>query len=351
MYTITLEVNQICNLRCSYCYLGEKSNRIMTDKVAHQGLEIAFLNVEKHKDRRLWVDFVGGEALLSFSFLRKLVEYIEKTATERNITVSYSITTNGSIMTNEILVWLIKNRVHLKLSIDGKAEIHDRNRKTIAGAGSYASIAKNIAFFKEYETQAEQYIQVAHVITQNNYEEAFESVSHLVENLGFKVVDSSIDVVHRWTKEQLDRLADEWKRILLYFIKRSKEGNEFLWGPFLDLQKYDKVEKSGFCGVGIIRTYISVDGKIFGCAANLAESGCLGDVERGVSIEKIKQYRQLAQSTEICLDCNVHRSCQNKKCIMNSLAYSGRTDGYNPDMCYFENKKIKIWEEYQRSKN
>ena len=65
MYTITLEVNQICNLRCDYCYLGEKTNQKMTEETAHKGLEIAFLNVEKHRDRRLWVDFVGGEAFLN----------------------------------------------------------------------------------------------------------------------------------------------------------------------------------------------------------------------------------------------------------------------------------------------
>ena len=60
MYTITLEVNQICNLRCTYCYLGKKTNQKMSERIAYNGLEIAFLNVEKHKDRRLWVDFVGG---------------------------------------------------------------------------------------------------------------------------------------------------------------------------------------------------------------------------------------------------------------------------------------------------
>ena len=77
MYTITLEVNQICNLRCTYCYLGRKTNQKMSEQIAYKGLEIAFLNVERHRDRRLWVDFVGGEALLSFPFLKQLVEYIE----------------------------------------------------------------------------------------------------------------------------------------------------------------------------------------------------------------------------------------------------------------------------------
>ena len=39
MYTITLEVNQICNLRCTYCYLGRKTNQKMSEQIAYKGLE------------------------------------------------------------------------------------------------------------------------------------------------------------------------------------------------------------------------------------------------------------------------------------------------------------------------
>ena len=99
----------------------------MPEKVARYGLEIAFLNAEKHKDRRLWVDFVGGEALLSFPFLQKLVEFIEKEANRRKLFVTYSMTTNGTIMNREILSWLIEHSVRLKLSIDGKESIHNKN--------------------------------------------------------------------------------------------------------------------------------------------------------------------------------------------------------------------------------
>lgn len=108
---------QICNLRCTYCYLGRKTNQKMSEQIAYKGLEIAFLNAENHRDRRLWVDFVGGEALLSLSFLKHLVDYIEGQALKRNILVTYSITTNGTILNDEILAWLIKYRIHLKVML------------------------------------------------------------------------------------------------------------------------------------------------------------------------------------------------------------------------------------------
>lgn len=349
MYTITLEVNQICNLRCTYCYLGKKTNQKMSERIAYNGLEIAFLNVEKHKDRRLWVDFVGGEALLSFSFLKQLVEYIERRALQRNILVTYSITTNGTILNDEILTWLIKYKIHLKISIDGDEETHNRNRKWVDGGGSYANIIDNCMYFKEYENRTKQYIQAAHVVTQNNYGKTFHSVCHLVENLNFRVVDSSIDVVHRWTTDQLDGLADEWEKILCYYIKRQKAGKAFLWGPVLDLKKYGENNgKSGFCGVGLIQMYVKVDGRIFGCAANLDASGCIGDVENGLSMERIKRLRELGKESTMCSECSLYMECQSKNCIMNSLAYSGTIDGHNPDMCYFEQKKRNLWERYAK---
>ena len=339
MYTITLEVNQICNLRCDYCYLGEKTNQKMTEETAHKGLEIAFLNVEKHRDRRLWVDFVGGEAFLSFQLLQNLVEYIEREAKKRNVTVSYSVTTNGTIIDKSILDWLAKYRFHLKLSIDGNKETHDRNRKISSNMGSYQSIMENMCYFKEYEEKSGQYIQAAHVITQNNYWEAVKSVKHLVENLHFRIVDSSIDVSHSWTHEQLDKLIEEWESILGYYMKEKKIGREFLWAPALDLMKYgEMVKSSGFCGVGLIQIYVKTDGKIYGCAANLKPSGCLGDVEKGLSVKKIKVYRELALKDEMCSGCSINQRCQSQKCIMNNL-FIARTLMNTIQICVISNRR------------
>ena len=60
MYTLTLEINQICNFKCSYCYLGKKNGKVMSENVAYAGIDLALLNVQKHQDKRLWVDFVDA---------------------------------------------------------------------------------------------------------------------------------------------------------------------------------------------------------------------------------------------------------------------------------------------------
>ena len=103
-----------------------------------------------------------------------------------------------------------------------------------------------------------------------------------------------------------------------------KAGKAFLWGPILDLKKYGENNgESGFCGVGLIQIYIKVDGRIFGCAANLEDSGCIGDVENGLSKECIKRLRKIGKEGNMCSKCSFAVKCQSKNCIMNSLAYSG----------------------------
>ena len=85
---------------------------------------------------------------------------------------------------------------------------------------------------------------------------------------------------------------------------------------------------------------------IFGCAANLEDSGCIGDVENGLSKECIKRLRKIGKEGNMCSKCSFAVKCQSKNCIMNSLAYSGTVGEHNPDMCYFERKKRNLWEIY-----
>src|SRR5699024_3149468 len=128
------------------------------------------------------------------------VQYIEHRARGGGVFVDYSITTNGSIINKKILQFLIDKKVHIKLSIDGDEVIHNRNRKLISGKGSFELVKKNLVAFKSYEKYTHISVQAAHVITKNNYDDVFHSVKYLVEDLGVKVIDSSIDITESWNR-------------------------------------------------------------------------------------------------------------------------------------------------------
>ena len=343
MYTITLEINQICNFRCTYCYLGNLSGEEMSLETAYQAMDIAFVNAQKHPDHKLWVDFVGGETLISFEFMKDLCKWIDIESEKKNLEVHYSITTNGSIMSSEILKWLIENRIRIKLSVDGKKEVHDKNRKDKSKRGTYDLVLKNIPEFHEYEMKSKIPIQVSHVITGNNYQNLYESIFHIVEDLKMWIVDSSLDLSFSWENDQLDYIAKEWEKILEYYVLKMDKGSPFLWGMLLDLVGYSSVCKE--CGVGLVRIYVRTDGSIYGCSANLKNEGYIGDVRKGVYIKKIRSMQ--TRECVTCEACSLKKHCMARLCIM-----SRRNNIYgekipNSIMCYLEEKKQILWEKYK----
>lgn len=344
MYTITLEINQICNFSCKYCYLGTLTNKEMSFKIATNALEIAFINAKRHSDHRLWVDFVGGETLLSFNFIEQLCQWIDKEIEKNHLKVTYSITTNGSIINTEILNWLISRKVQVKISIDGWKDIHDQNRKRNNGEGTFHLVYKNLDLFYEYQNRTGIRMQATHVVTKNNYQNLFLVVQYLVEKLQMKFVDSAIDLFVDWNKKELDYIANEWKKIIKYIKNRNSIGNPFIWGPLIDMYQ-SEVNCKG-CGVGLVRIYVRTDGRIYGCSANLNESGYLGNVQYGFLTKKIQECKKRTIISDACVKCSLEKKCLTKLCFMN---YEQDDEGKkmpNAVMCYLEKKKHQLWIEY-----
>lgn len=344
MYTITLEINQICNFCCKYCYLGALSKKEMSFKIATNALEIAFLNAKRHPDHRVWVDFVGGETLLSFNFIERLCQWIDKEIERNHLKVTYSITTNGSIINPEILNWLIRRKVQVKISIDGWKDVHDQNRKDNRGEGTFNLVYKNLPLFYEYQNKTGIRMQATHVVTKNNYNKLFLVVQYLVEKLQMEIVDSAMDLFVDWDKKELDFIANEWRKVIKYIKYRNSIGSPFVWGPLIDLYQYEKKCKG--CGVGLVRIYVRTDGKIYGCAANLNESGYLGNVQYGLLTKKIQECRKNFFTSDVCVKCSMNEHCLTKLCIMN---YEHNEEGEkvpNAVMCYLEKKKQQLWQEF-----
>lgn len=347
MYSITLEVNQICNFSCDYCYLGKLSSKRMDFVTAYQAMEIAFLNAQRHPDHMVWIDFVGGETLLSYEFIRKVSDWIDLEAQKRNLEVKYSITTNGSIINQDILEWLIRKKVQVKISIDGGKEVQDKNRKYCDGSGTHDKIIDNIAQFHEYENRTKMRMQATHVVTRNNYEDLYNSVKYLVEDLEMQVIDSALDLSVEWNYEQLDFIAKEWEKVIEYNLMRIHKGKPFMWGLIIDMQQYFAPSVCKGCGVGAIRIYVRTDGSIYGCASNLTETGYLGDVKGGLIIHKVKHYLDNEQECLKCNQCIFKRNCLAKICWMNRTRQENGDEIPNWVMCYLEEKKQTLWNKYK----
>jgi len=94
------------------------------------------------------IAFYGGEPLTHYD----LIQYaIEKANMQLNGDVTFSITTNGTLLTEDKIDWLIAHHVKLEISIDGTAPYHDKCRVDSAGNGSYSRMYKALSYIsKEY---------------------------------------------------------------------------------------------------------------------------------------------------------------------------------------------------------
>src|SRR5690606_34637289 len=97
----------------------------------------------------------GGETLMNFPLLRDVVEYANGQAAAQGKAITYSLTTNATLLTDPIIAFLSDNAIGVTVSIDGPAEIQDRHRVYRSGKGSYEVIEPRLrALIAGHKTRA-----------------------------------------------------------------------------------------------------------------------------------------------------------------------------------------------------
>ena len=143
---LTLAISNDCNLNCRYCFgdggTYHSDRKLMSIATAKKSIDFFVSNSGDAKV--LSIIFFGGEPLLNYSVLKQVVDYcsdIEKKTEKR---FKYSISTNGTIVNNDIIDLIKSKNISVTLSIDGPQEIHDLYRMYINGTGSFETIRVNI---------------------------------------------------------------------------------------------------------------------------------------------------------------------------------------------------------------
>jgi len=162
-----LNVSHECNLACGYCFANdiivtqnEKCKRNDEDEVFNMSAELAvkaidFLAENSGDRRNLEVDFFGGEPLLNMPAV--LAAVARGRELERNLdkTFRFTLTTNGSLLTDEIIDFINLEISNVVISIDGRKEVHNAVRKIRTtqneeqkikndGSGSYDLIVERV---------------------------------------------------------------------------------------------------------------------------------------------------------------------------------------------------------------
>lgn len=117
-----------CNQCCLYCQAGSSAGRKdapdMSLDTARRVVEFAFSSPA----RELTLEFQGGEPLLNWPALELMVRYGREFARTAGRELRLALVSNLSLLDDGKLAFLMENGVSLCTSLDGPADVHDRNR-------------------------------------------------------------------------------------------------------------------------------------------------------------------------------------------------------------------------------
>ncbi len=344
---ICLHVAHDCNLACKYCFACEGEYHgprgLMSFEVGKRALDFLIENSGSRKN--LEVDFFGGEPSLNFDVVKKLVEYGRSIEKEKGKNFRFTYTTNGVILTDEIMEFCNREMSNVVLSLDGRKEVNDKMRVTRGGKGSYDSIVPGFQKFVELRGGKDYYIRGTY--TRFNKDFAAD-ILHMAD-LGFKEI--SIEPVvaepsapYALREEDLPELLSQYEILAKEMIKRNKKGEGFTFYHYMiDLDGGPCVVKrvSG-CGVGTEYMAVTPEGDLYPCHQFVGnEDFKLGNVFEGIkNAEVCEQFKQCnIYSHSECDDCFARMYCSGG-CAANAYNSTGSVNGVYKLGCELHKKRI-----------
>lgn len=335
---LTLFVDHQCNLRCTYCYNGEKFTRAMTMDTARKAVEIA-LNAGplQHFD----VSFFGGEPMLRMDLIREIVEYCEQRIEGMNPkpTLRFIMNTNGTLMTDEAIALMRKpRRFAVFVSLDGDRDVHDRFRVNAAGKGSYDDVIAGLEKLRE----ADIAFQLVGVVSTATASSLGKTVRALAPLGGTKVVLAA-NFRDEWTEDSIEDLrrgledaGDAWMEM---FRAGTKMALEPLHTKVLTHLK-GGIPCPSRCMLAGSEMCVSPSGKIYPCAQMVAEDTndtlVIGHVDTGMDMDRVRELQKQKDRVETtCAPCALRDRCQSH-CGCRHVALSGRLGEITAVLCEVE---------------
>ena len=344
---LCLHIAHSCNLNCSYCFAAQGkyhgADSLMSYETGKRALD--FL-IENSGDRHnLEVDFFGGEPLLNFPVVKRLVNYARSIEKQHNKNFRFTLTTNGVLIDEDVIDFCNKEMDNVVLSLDGRREKHDFFRKDLAGNGSYDKILPK---FKEFvEKRGDKSYYMRGTFTHNNVDFT-EDIFHMAD-LGFKELSMEPvvckpDEEYALTYEDLPKVLEQYEILAKEMIKRRRAGNGFTFYHYmLDLTSGPCIYKriTG-CGSGTEYMAVTPQGELYPCHQFVGDENYkLGDIFTGVTNkQKVDEFKLCnAYAKEECKDCFARLYCSGG-CAANAYHATGNINGIYEYGCELFKKRI-----------
>lgn len=344
---LCLHVAHTCNLNCSYCfasqgkYHGERA--LMSYEVGKQALD--FLVSHSGTRRNLEVDFFGGEPLMNFDVVKRLVAYARSIEKEKGKNFRFTLTTNGVLVDKDVIDFANREMSNVVLSLDGRKEVHDRYRVDYSGKGSWDLIVPKFQEFVKARGGKNYYMRGT--FTRQN-PDFLEDIKTMLD-LGFTELSMEPVVAAKGdpaalTEEDKEIVMHEYEELARLMLDRDKAGKPFTFYHYMiDLKGGPCIYKriSG-CGSGTEYMAVTPTGDLYPCHQFVGEEKFkLGDIYSGVTNTDIQNEFASCNvyAREDCRDCWAKLYCSGG-CAANAYHATGSVRGVYKDGCDLFRKRM-----------
>ena len=344
---LCLHIAHTCNLNCSYCfaaqgkYKGERA--LMSFEVGKRALDFLIENSGNRKN--LEVDFFGGEPLMNFDVVKKLVEYARSIEKEHNKNFRFTLTTNGVLIDEDVIDFCNREMDNVVLSLDGRKEVHDRLRKDYNGNGSYDLIVPKFQNFVKKRGNKSYYIRGTFTHKDTDFtNEIFHMAGLGFKELSMEPVVCAPGEEYALTEDDLPILFEQYEILAKEMLKRDSENRGFTFYHYMiDLSNGPCIYKriSG-CGSGTEYLAVTPWGELYPCHQFVGdEKYSMGNIYDGVTNAKMREKFKKCNvySRPECADCWAKLYCSGG-CAANAYHATGDILGVYDYGCKLFKKRM-----------
>ena len=345
---VCLNIIHACNLRCKYCFADEGEYNGHKGKMSLETAKKAIDYVVKRSGPRknIEIDLFGGEPTMMMDTIKEIIAYARENEAKWNKRIRFTMTTNATLLTDEMMDYMDKELENIILSIDGRKEVNDKVRIRFDGKGSYDQILPNIK-----KMVAKRDNNKAHTVrgtfTRENLD-FYEDVKMMVDE-GFREISIEPVVLEdghplALRKEDLPKIFESYDKLYDELVQKKAEGKEFNFYHFkVDLNGGPCVYKriSG-CGAGFEYVAITPQGEVYPCHQFVGkEEYKLGSIyddsynaDLGMSFKKAHIYNKPK-----CRNCWARFYCSGG-CQANNIAFNNDINNPYDIGCQMQKKRI-----------
>lgn len=297
---LELALAETCNLACTYCYCGTcrdmPNQGLMSGRVARQA--ITWLFAASGKSDSVSITLFGGEPLMNKPVLRFVIEYSQRLGRLHGKKVFYSMTTNGTLLDDEVIGFIKKYNFGLMVSLDGPPEIHNKQCPTQNGQPSFESAAAGIKKLMKRRRTVTVRSTMTHPVPN------MLGLIRFYEDFGFTriVLGKTTNPVHAspvdCTEQDFHECArQEYEELIPWMLDKLSKGETPKYYPY---RKFvEEMEAGTFtpkvtpfkCGACRGTTTVGADGTLYPCHRFVGmQDWRIGNITDGPDYAKCKQF-------------------------------------------------------------